>query len=107
MNSSTNNLNSRYNFQSTAKLDRLGDFITGTKSYLPNLEYYTKDQAFDFLRTFYCTTRNIRQQMLNRYQTRLNQLSLLPETIEPRNRKILKNNITLLELTFIYTMWYQ
>ena len=60
MNSSTNNLNSRHKFQFTAQIDRTGDYITGTKSYLPNLEYYTKEQAFDFLRTFDCTTRNIR-----------------------------------------------
>ena len=45
--------------------------------------------------------------MLNHYKTRLNQLLLLPKTIEPRNRKILKDNIALLELTFLYTVWYQ
>ena len=45
--------------------------------------------------------------MLNHYKTRLNQLSLLSETIEPRNRKILKDSIVLLELTFTYTIWYQ
>ena len=105
MNSSTNNLNSRHKFQSTAKLDRSGDYIIGIKSYISNLEYCTKEQAFDFLKTFDCTTRNIRQQMLNHYKIRLNQLLLLSETIEPRNRKILKDNIALLELTFIYTIW--
>ena len=45
--------------------------------------------------------------MLNHYKTQLDQLILLPETIELRNRKILKDNIVLLELTFIYTIWYQ
>ena len=107
MNSSINNLNSRHKFQFTAKICRSGDYIIGTKIYLPNFEYYTKEQAFDFLRTFDCTTRNICQQMLKHYKTRLNQLLLLPETIEPRTRKILKDNIALLELIFIYTIWYQ
>lgn len=46
------------------------------------------------------------QQMLNHYKTRLNQLPTLLENIEPRNRKILKDNIALLELTFTYTIWY-
>ena len=45
--------------------------------------------------------------MLNHYKTQLNQLSLLPETIQLINRKILKDNIALLDLTFIYTIWYQ
>ena len=80
-------MNFKHKFQSTSKLDRYGDYITGTKSYLPNLEYYTKEQAFDFLRTFDCTTRNIRQQMLNHYKTRLNQLILLPENIEQEIEK--------------------
>ena len=63
-------MNSRHKFQSTAKINRSEDFITGTKSCLPNLEYYTKEQTFDFLRTFDYTTRNIRQQMLNHYRTK-------------------------------------
>ena len=44
--------------------------------------------------------------MLNHYKTRLDQLSTLPENIEPKNIKILKDNIALLELTFTYTIWY-
>ena len=45
--------------------------------------------------------------MLNHYNSQLTQLSSLPENIKPRNRKILKYNIVLLELTFKYTIWYQ
>ena len=28
-------------------------------------------------------------------------------TMEPRTRKVLKDDIALLEITFIYTIWYQ
>lgn len=65
MNSCIHDLNSKNKFQFTAKIDQSGDYINGTKSDLPNLEYYIKEQASDFLRTFDCTIRNIRQQILN------------------------------------------
>ena len=97
----------RKKFQSTTKIDQYGEYIIENKCYLPNLEYYIEEQAFDFLRTFDCTTRSMRQEMLNHYKFWLNQLSILPENIEPRNKKILKDNIALMELTFIYTIWYQ
>ena len=105
--SSENFLNPRHKFQSTAEIDHYGNYISRNRYYLPNLEYYTKAQAFDFLETFDCTTRSIHQQMLYHYNFRLTQLSSLPENIEFRNRKILKDNIVLLELTFKYTIWYQ
>ena len=45
--------------------------------------------------------------MFNHYKSRLTQLSYLPKNVEPRNKKILTNNIALLELTFICAIWYQ
>ena len=81
MSSSRNLLNARHRFQSTAKIDQYGNYITGNRFYLPNLEYYTEEQNFDFLRTLDCTTRSICQQMLNHYESRLTQLSSLPENI--------------------------
>ena len=45
--------------------------------------------------------------MLNNYKSRLTQLSYLPKNVEPRNKKILTNNIALLELTFTYTIWHK
>ena len=104
MTSSENLLNSRHKFQSTAEIDKYGNYISGNRYYLPNLEYYTEAQAFDFLRTFDCPTRIIRQQILNHYNSRSTQLSSLPGNIEYRNRKILKDSIPLLELTFKYTI---
>ena len=89
--SSRNLLNPRCRFQTTGRIDQYGDYITGSRFYQPNLEYYTEEQAFDFLRTFGCTTRSIHQQMFNHYKSQLTQLSSLPENIEPRNRKTLKD----------------
>jgi len=65
MASSRNRLNPRHQFQSTVEIDQHGEYISGNRYYLPNLEYYTEAQAFDFLRTFHYTTRNIRQPMRN------------------------------------------
>jgi len=61
----------------------------------------------DYLRSFDCTTRSICQNLLNHYKARKTYLSTLPRSVHPITINLIKCNITLLELTFEYTVWCQ
>ena len=60
---------SRHKLQSNCKIDRNGDYIIGQNFYLPILKYYTEEQAWDFLKNFDLTRRNIRKTHLDHFRT--------------------------------------
>lgn len=92
--------------QSNSRLDREGDYPADQSFNLPNLKYYTRDQAWDYLGSFDCTTRSLRQNMLYHYKARINYLSTLLESVHPNTINLVKDILALLELTFEYTVWY-
>lgn len=97
---------SRNKLQSNSKLNRDGDHLNGQSFNLPNLKYYMRYQACDFLRSFDLTARNIRQSLLNHSKFRLNYISSLPESVCPITINLIKDSVALLELTFEYSVWY-
>ena len=79
--------------QSNSKLNQESDCLVGQSFNLPNLNYYTKDRAWDYHRYFDRTTRSIRQNLLNHYNGRLNYLTTLPESVHPIIINLIKDNI--------------
>ena len=57
--------------QSNSRLNQEGDYLVGQSLNLPNLKYYIQDRAWDYLRPFNCTTRSIRQNLLNYYKAKI------------------------------------
>ena len=74
-------MNYKNRLQSNSKLNQEGDYLAGQNFNLTNLRYSTQDKAWDYLRSFDCTTRSIGQNLLNHYKTRLNYLITLPESV--------------------------
>ena len=70
--------------QSNSRLNREGDYLAGQSFNFSNLNYHTQDQGLDYLRSFDCTTRSIRQNLLNHNKARLNYLSTLPESVHAK-----------------------
>ena len=87
--------------QSNSRLNHEGGYIAEQSFNLPNLNYY---RAWDFLRSFDCMKRSIRQNLLNYYRARLNYLITLSESVHPITMNLIRNNIVLLELTFEYAI---
>ena len=81
-------------------MDRDGNYIVGQSFNLPELKHYTQERALDYLRSFDLAPISIRHNLLNQYKNRLNYLSTIPERIHPITINLLKDNITLLEITF-------
>ena len=100
-------MNYKNRFQFNSRLNCEGDYLVGQSFNLPNLRYYIQDRVWDFLRSFDCTTRSIRQNLLNHYKTKLNYLITLSESIYSITINLIKGNIDLLELIFEYTAWFQ
>ena len=94
-------------FQLNSRLNYEGDYLAGRSFNLPNLRHYAQDRAWDFLKSFDCTIRSIRQNLLNYYKTRLNYVISLPKRIHLITITLIRDNIVLLELTFEYTVCYQ
>ena len=90
--------------QSNSKLDKDGSYLAGQSFNLPELNHYTQEKAWDYLRSFDLTPKNIRQNLLNHYKHRLNYLATLPERVHPITMNLLKDNILFLEKTFEYTI---
>ena len=74
---------------------------------LPTLKHYSEEQAWNFLREFNRTPRSLRQNQLNYYKERLNYLCIFASNVNRITLNILRDQITLLELTFDYTKLYQ
>jgi len=74
---------------------------------LPTLKHYSEEQAWNFLREFDRTPRSVRQNQLNYYKERLNYLCICASNVNRITLNILRDQITLLELTFNYTRLYQ
>jgi len=53
--------NYKNRLQSNSKLDKEGDYLGGQSFNLPNLKYYSEEQAWDFLRVFDRTPRRLWQ----------------------------------------------
>jgi len=70
---------------------------------LPTLKHYSEEQAWEFLREFDRTPRSIRQNQLKYYKERLNYLCIFASNVNRITLNMLRDQITLLELTFIYT----
>ena len=92
--------------QWNSKFDREDNYLVGQSFNLPELKYYSQERAWDYLRSFDLTSRNLRQNLLNHYKDRLNiyqpYLNDHPITIN-----LVKDNIALLEKTLEHTVWYQ
>ena len=84
---------SRKKRQSNSKLNCEGDYLAGYSFNLPNLKCCTQDQAWDVLRSFDLSPRNIRQNLLNHYKSRLNYLSSLLKSVHPITINLIKDNI--------------
>jgi len=74
---------------------------------LPTLKHYSEEQAWNFLREFNRTPRSVRQNQLIYYKERLNYLCIFASNVNRITLNILRDQITLLELTFDYTKLYQ
>ena len=74
---------------------------------LSTLKHYSKEQAWSFLREFDKTPRSVRQNQLNYYKERLNYLCICASNVNRITLNILRDQSTLLELTFDYTRLYQ
>jgi len=70
---------------------------------LPTLKHYSEEQAWEFLREFDRTPRSVRQNQLQYYKERLNYLCIFASNVNRITLNMLRDQITLLELTFIYT----
>jgi len=70
---------------------------------LPTLKHYSEEQAWNFLKEFDRTPRSVRQNQLNYYKERLNYLCIFASNVNRITLNILRDQITLLELTFVYT----
>ena len=70
---------------------------------LPTLKHYSEEQAWKFLREFDRTPRSVRQNQLQYYKERLNYLCIFASNVNRITLNILRDQITLLELTFVYT----
>ena len=97
--------------QSNSRLNQQGDYLPGQSFNFSNLKYYTQDRVWDYIKSFDCTIRSIRQNLLNNYKALLNHykailnyLITLPESVHPITINLIKDNIVLLELTFEYTI---
>ena len=74
---------------------------------LPTLKHYSEEQAWNFLKEFDRTSRSLRQNQLHYYTERLNYLCICASSVNRITLNILRDQITLLELTFDYTKLYQ
>ena len=97
----------KHRFQSNAKIDREGGYIAGQSFNFFNLKHYWEGQVQSFLSEFDRTPERIRQNQLNYYKERLNYLKFFASNINSITLNILRDQITLLELTFENTVWYQ
>ena len=70
---------------------------------LPTLKHYSEEQAWEFLREFDRTRRSMRQNQLNYYKERLNYLCIFASNVNRITLNMLRDQITLLELTFVHT----
>jgi len=74
---------------------------------LPTLKHYSEEQAWNFLIKFDRTPRSLWQNQLNYYKERLNYLGICASNVNRITLNILRDQITLLGLTFDYTRLYQ
>ena len=93
--------------QSNSKIDWEGQYLIGQSCDIPKLKTYSEEEAWNFLREFELTLRKLRQNHLNHYKERLNYLQTFASDVHPKTFEILQDRVTLLELTFNYTIWFQ
>ena len=78
--------------QSNCRLNREGDYLADQSFNLLDLKYYTQEQVWDYMRSFNCTTRSIRQSLLNHYKARISYLYTLLESVHPTTINLIKDN---------------
>jgi len=93
--------------QSNFKVTREGDHIAGQSFNLSRLKQYTEKDVWNFLRTFDLIPRSIRQSLLNYYKVAYDFLITLSSSVHFTTLNLIKDRISLVELTFEYTTWYQ
>ena len=84
-----------------------GDYLVGQNFNLSDLQHYSQEQDWNFLREFDQTPRRLRQKQLNHYKKRLTYLSIFASNINPITLNQLRDQIVLLDVTFKYTIRYQ
>ena len=92
--------------QSNSKIDQEGQYLAGQSRDISKLKTYSEEKAWNFLRKFDLTPRKSRQNHLNHYKERLNYLRTFASDVQSKTFAILQDRITLLELTFNYTIWF-
>jgi len=93
--------------QSNSKIDLEGQYLIGQSCDIPKLKTYSEEEAWNSLREFDLTLRKLRQNHLNHYKERFSYLRTFASNVHPKTFDILQDRITLLELIFNYTIWFQ
>ena len=94
----------RNKLQSNSKLNREGCYEVGQNFNLPRVNHFSQEQAYNFLRVFDRTPKNVRQNYLNHYKFRLNYLSIEASNVHSITLNLLRDQVALLELIFEYIM---